>query len=789
MISYAGVPLVHGDEALARRVEEGLRLSWPSSGAPWSRPRLPGADPALGAAGLWPPDDCRLGVLHWPTGASRWAWGLFLADDEALAAARLAESQQGHAPFVFSDGSSSVTVSLRMLPAIPAERVADGAAGLFVLPLVDDRWFWWLEQAPVAVEGGSTTWAALYAAIGTALGVSISAEAVSSEYLWPSPSLGQARGPLPPLLDLAAASCGQRIVRRFDGTVHALSAQASLDLHRDNLAALELSPGRLIGHMLDLREVPGKDDDRSLHVPATFRMSFPRLAGGIPDPSDPYTSDVTLASLAIPEYGGKTGRAGRVHAEYSSVWAATALAGEITPFPPFMGDGETPANKAELDALATRAARGFYLWQLGRSFAEYAGAPSWTLDAHADLVELRHGPEKVSTALFRGDWRPAPSSAALAQHSAADGSHSSSSSTSNFFQTITAFGGSTEVQLASSSSLSLFTGASIHVYAPSWDFHEDFSFSIAGGKTVTWTGGLKVVFASAVELCSWLYWCWDTCAISSSAVDDMELPGYPTQEGEIAVRLTASAPASITGIKPMAGGHAVALFNASSSTITLEHQDAGSQAANRFALPGNADLAIAPGGGVQLWYDGDTERWRAQAPFAGSSLSGSGTQYYVPRWATSSTLDNSPMKAGPTARLVELEGGLDAHDFVSLRHGSAVSGSGVASGGWHMHSSASNVLNVGTAGIPHLTLDDTGGHDLPAATARYACRGLAGASLTEAGVTWTGGIRTGGALLVAAAHLDSNAVTTTKIQDGAVILAKQSAALKAYSAARAYFGI
>ncbi len=55
----------------------------------------------------------------------------------------------------------------------------------------------------------------------------------------------------------------------------------------------------------------------------------------------------------------------------------------------------------------------------------------------------------------------------------------------------------------------------------------------------------------------------------------------------------------------------VNLSNAVVQNITLKMEDAGSTAANRFAIP--ADIAIPPDGAVLLYYDGTTSRWRVLA--------------------------------------------------------------------------------------------------------------------------------------------------------------------------------
>jgi hypothetical protein len=248
MLKYAGANLLQPDPIILDRVQDRLNLYWPSHQGQWSQPRPPGTDPAMGAQGLWPPWPCELNVLYWPAGASRWACGWFAADDAAVTAARALEAGVGD--FEFDDGVTTVTTSLLCLPPIPAERVRVDIPGLYILPLVDARYYWWQEQAPVEVDPGVTTWAQLYAAIATALGTSITVDAVHADYLFPSPSLGQSRGPLPPLLDLVAQSCGQRIVRALNGNVRAMSAQDSLDQHLSNLLLYEGE--RLEGHKLDL---------------------------------------------------------------------------------------------------------------------------------------------------------------------------------------------------------------------------------------------------------------------------------------------------------------------------------------------------------------------------------------------------------------------------------------------------------------------------------------------------------------------------------------------------------
>ena len=59
----------------------------------------------------------------------------------------------------------------------------------------------------------------------------------------------------------------------------------------------------------------------------------------------------------------------------------------------------------------------------------------------------------------------------------------------------------------------------------------------------------------------------------------------------------------------------------SSRTVTLKHQSASSSAANRFDLPGAADLVIQPNGALLIWYDDSRERWTAFTPESTSTTS------------------------------------------------------------------------------------------------------------------------------------------------------------------------
>ncbi len=66
---------------------------------------------------------------------------------------------------------------------------------------------------------------------------------------------------------------------------------------------------------------------------------------------------------------------------------------------------------------------------------------------------------------------------------------------------------------------------------------------------------------------------------------------------------------SLTGLAANQGGWILSLFNLGPGSLTLNNQNAGSAAANRFALPGGVDIVLAPFGATMLVYDATMQNW------------------------------------------------------------------------------------------------------------------------------------------------------------------------------------
>ncbi|MBI3273339.1 MAG: hypothetical protein HYZ53_30400, partial [Planctomycetes bacterium] len=87
------------------------------------------------------------------------------------------------------------------------------------------------------------------------------------------------------------------------------------------------------------------------------------------------------------------------------------------------------------------------------------------------------------------------------------------------------------------------------------------------------------------------------------------------------LRLTSSTAVNITGLQGGADGRLLTLFNVGANLITLMDENAGSSAANRFAL--TADLVLAADECCVLQYDATSSRWRvvgaARVPYGSAA--------------------------------------------------------------------------------------------------------------------------------------------------------------------------
>lgn len=386
-LSFAGVPLVLPDRG--GRLERFLaeyqcldELRAFSTDACWQATnRRQGRSGFAAAVHMsspnWPsPPAPKLNTLYWPTGAARWAWGLFLATQTQVTAilATMGVSSGGvnlndsAGDLILRDDEGGVEVKAEGMHlitprpiSVPGVSATDEA--LWLLPIVDDRYFWqWADLGAIDaadVLDTASTWSDLWTLIEGALGKTITRDAVSADYFQPDPrEFAREFQNLALLLDAAAASNGQRIVRKLDGTIRSIGATA---------AATGLTTN-LDGHSLAnaYRTIAGGDFSSTAPWslrPEKVAVVFPRYDLGRPDCAGAvYGVEVTAASRGV--------------ASYRTAMTKTFF---CTAFADYGGDAAavTPDNASDLTTLATEIADDYYAWLAQQFDYTFAGLKRW----------------------------------------------------------------------------------------------------------------------------------------------------------------------------------------------------------------------------------------------------------------------------------------------------------------------------------------------------------------------------------------------------------------------------
>lgn len=305
----------------------------------------------------------RIGVLHWPTGASRWATFHAVATGEQKAAIEALGSTPAARELVLFDGVRTIRVDMWMLPPYPIAQ--KGAGELYLLTFVDERYYWWQEGTQSAPTSAPASWSALLTSLFSSVGVTPTLPTISSNYGTPSPirwTVGYK--PLPLLIDAAAHSCGLRVLRYLDGTVECQNQADAATADDTRWTSIQYDV--LMGGRLSVDAV-------ARYVPASVGVVF---WGYEPD-----LQTKTLTGLSLTEYGsaaGVSGRAGLIVADLPAV------------------SGSTPKSN-----YATQAATDYYLWALSRTDATLRGLFDLDVTGLDAALELVHEPHQLVTRILR----------------------------------------------------------------------------------------------------------------------------------------------------------------------------------------------------------------------------------------------------------------------------------------------------------------------------------------------------------------------------------------------------
>ena len=393
MISYAGEDLIleDPDYELDTRIERSI---------PLSDLRLFGASSIAQAEGRWIPrgntrykvgiptanwsfpSSLQVNSLWWPTGASRFAIGLFFCGKESLDAILAALDYNGGAYLnleeVEHSDARSMSVYMHLLPPRPLS-TPDVAADerLFLLPLVDTRYFWQFRDAGDLYYflnmAGGWGWQELIDYLAGRLGESIEIDTIDDSIgSVPSASMESVtHGPdliefsrnyenAALLLDAAAWCVGHRIVRELDGTLRSQTPDSATTLLTE--VNLPLRDGYWAGGFSGSGTPSTSPIYENARKPATVRVCFPRAT--YDEQGEPSVLCENGAVYAIDVAGSNyvsdatTLVSGRVKTFYDTAAAGYGAAASCL----VEQAVEAPLNVGTLTSLARQIASDYYAW-------------------------------------------------------------------------------------------------------------------------------------------------------------------------------------------------------------------------------------------------------------------------------------------------------------------------------------------------------------------------------------------------------------------------------------------
>lgn len=377
----------------------------------------------------WPQFPLRIGDWFYPRGMSRWSVFRGLATSSMVQA--MLSNTQGSEPGFFVMQSAPVSPDnpegaatsytletfLHMLPPRPLAVHGGNFDGLYLLTLVDERYYLQSVSSTLRVDQ-NTTWNDLAEQVIDDLGIELEFPEVEDVYgqpeadsqLWTNSESSAF------LLDAIAYNVGRVVVRNLDGTYEVLTADESSDIVDTNRGDAE-SVVRLAGG-----DLFGFPESLNSPLPEKVIVSYPKyIIGDDPVPhfvnpryqnqrpsswyensyGDTWLCVVPLLSggLTDPAFSGLTGVSGYVPVlqdTAKAVYAQEALA----------ASGLSPLNEEGLTFLAMQLAHDLFSQQIDSALDEvYPGTYAWTPEGIHDLVWTYSDRRRLAvTRVFRPPW-------------------------------------------------------------------------------------------------------------------------------------------------------------------------------------------------------------------------------------------------------------------------------------------------------------------------------------------------------------------------------------------------
>ncbi len=382
--------------------------------------------------GPMPGPQVQIGDWYYPTCATRWGVFRYVATSSMTKAMLEATRGVDPKPLIMravplGAGEKhtlgyTLTSSMYMLPPRPLAEHGDKFDGLYLITLVDERYYW--QYAPVRLDFESdTTWVDLIDQLSVALNISINYSDITPSMGDPEVDshLWNRMGNAAILLDAVAFNLGRTVVRNMDGTYElqtAMDGAEHIATNRGNpLTTVRFAGGEIFNSGILTLRAGDLTKAKNSVIPANLSVTFPKYVlqdvphyfntryGLDPRPSCHFEDDIAeVYDIAVPPQSGGplvsglTGISG-----YSHVINSTAKAVYDTESDAQSG---TPLNNSGLYSIAQAVAQDFYETQTAPSLDEvYPGTLNWQPECNHDIVwTYSVNTRLASCRVMRAEW-------------------------------------------------------------------------------------------------------------------------------------------------------------------------------------------------------------------------------------------------------------------------------------------------------------------------------------------------------------------------------------------------
>lgn len=311
----------------------------------------------------------KLNCLYWPTGASRWARGYYLASQSQIDKILASAGSSNNAVTLKLDDEAGHTLSIQVYVLQPrpisAAEQDERTEQVYIVPVVDDRFYWQYASSGNLVIDEFSVWSDLYDLIGTQLGITIDWDLPDEDYQFPDiRELTRRYQNAAVLLDAVAHSVGQRIIVLIDGRVYAAGTEQTQADLAENFSEYQL----IMGDKIELNP--------NAVIPEKVVVTFVKWRECQADPN----GDRYAITVNNPDGGGSY---------MKKVIHSTAFAD-------FTTKSGVPDNQTDCQTLANVIARDYWALMTKRDFARAHDLtiPSlfnWIPTAYDDHIEFCFG--------------------------------------------------------------------------------------------------------------------------------------------------------------------------------------------------------------------------------------------------------------------------------------------------------------------------------------------------------------------------------------------------------------